>query len=161
MSSWRDETLASERCVERSTKSKRISTTNFCSFFSFFFFSIHITSPSRRSLNESSQSGERYYCISRDTDGEGGGREGGEGVIEVSIFSSPQLGYAKNPWILVFLFSAIYNITLGSFVRSTYLITQSYKLESEVRLNNWQCEDAAVISVKREKELYERVFIFK
>lgn len=51
-----------------------------------------------------------------------------------------------------FFFSAIYNITLGSFVRSTYLITQSYKLESEVRLNNWQCEDAAVISVKREKE---------
>lgn len=60
-----------------------------------------------------------------------------------------------------FLNYLIYNITLGSFIRSTYLITQSYKLESEVRLNNWQCEDAAVISVKREKEKYERMFISK
>lgn len=52
-----------------------------------------------------------------------------------------------------FLNYLIYNITLGSFIRSTYLITQSYKLESEVRLNNWQCEDAAVISVKRERKI--------
>jgi len=61
--------------------------------------------------------------------------------------------------ILVFFFFQL-SIILHSdlFVRSTYLITQSYKLESEVRLNNWQCEDAAVISVKREKEKYERVF---
>jgi len=50
--------------------------------------------PSRRGLHTKAHK-IRRYCIWRGTEG----GEGGEGAIEVSTFSSPQLGCAKNPCI--------------------------------------------------------------
>lgn len=84
--------------------------------------------------------------------GVGMGQEEEDNRSKHILVSSARLMPKIHEFQLFFFLSYLYNITLGSFVRSTYLITQSYKLESEVCLNNWQCEDAAVISVKRDRE---------
>lgn len=88
----------------------------------------------------------RRYCIWRGTEGGGGGEE----AIEVSTFSSPQLG--QESMHLKFFFSAIYNITIVSdLIGSTYLIT-GYKLESEVRPDNWQWGRRRYFRKERERE---------
>lgn len=66
----------------------------------------------------------------------GWGRGRGGNRSKHILFSSTRL--CQESMHLKFFFSAIYNITIVSdLVGSTYLIT-GYKLESEVRPDNWQ-----------------------